>query len=167
MVTGAPPRESLWADTARTTARREEDLNGPVEAAGRPRYIRSAAGNTGLGQGCRAATVGRPAAMTAPPGRIPAAITGAGLRMAERAWRATGWTGQNLRHVAAMIRQGRNPAARVYESLGSECFLALAPGWLNLGLWEGPGTEDEAEAACRRLVQTVASALPAAGWPPR
>ena len=62
-----------------------------------------------------------------------------------------------------MIRQGRNPAARVYESIGSECFLALAPGWLNLGLWEGPGTEAEAEAACRRLVQTVASALPAGG----
>jgi len=111
------------------------------------------------------ATVGRSAAMTAPapPGRIPAAIAGAGLRAAERAWRATGWTGQNLRHVATMIRQGRNPAARVYESLGSECFVALAPGWLNLGLWEGPGTEAGAEAACRRLVQTVASALPAGG----
>ena len=98
-----------------------------------------------------------------PPRRIPAAITGAGVRAAGRAWRATGWTGQNLRHVAGMIRQGRNPAARVYESIGSECFLALAPGWLNLGLWEGPGTEAEAEAACRRLVQTVASALPAGG----
>ncbi len=101
--------------------------------------------------------------MTEPLGWTPAAIAGAGLRAAERAWRATGWTGQHLRHVAAMIRQGRNPAARVYESLGSECFLALAPGWLNLGLWEGPGTEAEAEAACRRLVQTVASALPAGG----
>src|SRR5262249_60560142 len=55
------------------------------------------------------------------------------------------------------------PAARVYESIGSECFLALAPGWLNLGLWEGPGTEAEAEAACRRLIRTVASALPAGG----
>jgi SAM-dependent methyltransferase len=66
-------------------------------------------------------------------------------------------------HVAEIIRQGRNPAARVYESIGSECFVALAPGWLNLGLWEGPGTEAEAEAACRRLVQTVASVLPAGG----
>src|SRR5215475_8421076 len=101
--------------------------------------------------------------MTAPPGRMPAAIAGAGLRAAERAWRASGWTGQNLRHVAAIVKQGRNPAARVYESIGSDCFLALAPGWLNLGLWEGPGSEDEAEDACRRLVEAVAAVLPAGG----
>ena len=101
--------------------------------------------------------------MTPSPGRAAAGLGEAGRRAAERAWQATGWTGQNLRHVAAMIRQGRNPAARVYESLGSDCFLALAPGWLNLGLWEGPGTEAEAEAACRRLIQAVASALPAGG----
>ncbi len=62
----------------------------------------------------------------------------------------TGWTGQQVRHAAGMLRQGRNPAARVYESIGSGFFLALAPGWLNLGLWEGPGSEDEAEDACRR-----------------
>jgi SAM-dependent methyltransferase len=93
----------------------------------------------------------------------PAVLEEAGLWLAERAGRATGWTGQHLRHVAGIVRQGRNPAARVYESLGSECFVALAPGWLNLGLWEGPGTEAEAGAACRRLVQTVASALPAGG----
>jgi SAM-dependent methyltransferase len=74
-----------------------------------------------------------------------------------------GWTSQHLRHVAGIFKQGRNPAARVYESIGSDCFLAVAPGWLNLGLWEGPGTESEAAAACRRLVQTVASALPAGG----
>jgi SAM-dependent methyltransferase len=74
-----------------------------------------------------------------------------------------GWTSQHLWHVAGIFKQGRNPAARVYESIGSDCFLALAPGWLNLGLWEGPGTESEAGAACRRLVQTVASALPADG----
>ena len=66
-------------------------------------------------------------------------------------------------HAAAMLWQGANPAARVYESIGSSCFLALAPGWLNLGLWEGCGAEDEAEAACRRLVTTLASALPTAG----
>src|SRR5215813_14787833 len=71
--------------------------------------------------------------------------------------------GRHLRHVAGIVHQGRNPAARVYESIGSECFVALAPGWLNLGLWEGPGTEAEAGAACRRLVQTVASALPPGG----
>jgi SAM-dependent methyltransferase len=51
----------------------------------------------------------------------------------------------------------------VYESIGSEFFLAVAPGWLNLGLWDGPGSEDEAEEACRRLVRTLASALPAGG----
>jgi SAM-dependent methyltransferase len=75
----------------------------------------------------------------------------------------TGWTGQHVRHAAAMVRQGGNPAARVYESIGSEFFLALAPGWLNLGLWEGPGSEDEAEESCRRLVRTLASALPSGG----
>jgi SAM-dependent methyltransferase len=73
------------------------------------------------------------------------------------------WTRQNLRHVAAFVHQGRNPAARVYESIGSDFFLAPAPGWLNLGLWDGPGTESGAEDACRRLVQTVASALPTEG----
>jgi SAM-dependent methyltransferase len=65
--------------------------------------------------------------------------------------------------MAAMFRQGQNPAARVYESIGSDFFLAPAPGWLNLGLWEGPGAESEAEDACRRLVTTLASALPAGG----
>ena len=74
-----------------------------------------------------------------------------------------GWTGEHVRHAAAMIRQGANPVARVYESIGTDFFLAMAPGWLNLGLWEGPGSEDEAEAACRRLVATLASALPAGG----
>ena len=73
------------------------------------------------------------------------------------------WTTGHLRHIAGMFRQGRNPAARVYESIGSDFFLAPAPGWLNLGLWEGPGCEDEAGPACRRLVQTVAAALPEAG----
>ena len=74
-----------------------------------------------------------------------------------------GWTSQHLRHIAGVFRQDRNPAARVYESIGSDFFLAPAPGWLNLGLWEGPGSADEAGAACRRLVQAVASALPPGG----
>jgi len=74
-----------------------------------------------------------------------------------------GWTGEHLRHAATLVRQGRNPAARVYESIGADSFLALSPGWLNLGLWEGQGLADEAEAACRRLVRTLASALPADG----
>jgi len=83
--------------------------------------------------------------------------------MATRAGVITGWTSQHVRHIGEIVRQGRNPAARVYESIGSDFFLALAPGWLNLGLWEGPGSEDEAEQACRRLVRTMASALPADG----
>lgn len=83
--------------------------------------------------------------------------------MTARRARAAGGTARHVRHAAAMLRQGRNPAARVYESIGPDFFLALAPGWLNLGLWEGPGSEDEAEAACRRLAGTLASALPADG----
>ena len=59
----------------------------------------------------------------------------------------TGWTSQHVRHVGELFKQSRNPVARVYESIGSDCFLAIAPGWLNLGLWDGPGTEDEAERA--------------------
>jgi SAM-dependent methyltransferase len=77
--------------------------------------------------------------------------------------RPAGWTSRNLRHIAGIVRQGKNSAARVYESIGSDFFLAPAPGWLNLGLWEGSGSEDEAETACRRLVQTVAAALPEDG----
>jgi SAM-dependent methyltransferase len=73
------------------------------------------------------------------------------------------WTRENIRHVGELFRQSRNPARRVYESLGSDFFLAPAPGWLNLGLWEGAGSEREAEQACRRLVEAVASALPKDG----
>src|SRR6266516_3380851 len=69
----------------------------------------------------------------------PVILGEAGQWLAERAGLATGWTGQHVRHVAGIVRQGRNPAAQVYESIGSECFVALAPGWLNLGLWEGRG----------------------------
>jgi SAM-dependent methyltransferase len=71
--------------------------------------------------------------------------------------------GPRLRHAGEMLKQGRNPAARVYESIGPDFFLAMAPGWLNLGLWEGAGSEEEAEDACRRLVGTLAAALPAGG----
>jgi len=81
---------------------------------------------------------------------------------ARPAW-ITGWTPQHVRHAAGMLRQGANPAARVYESIGPDFFLAVAPGWLNLGLWEGPGSEDETEQACRRLVGTLASGLPGGG----
>jgi hypothetical protein len=37
-----------------------------------------------------------------------------------------GWTVQNARHAAETSRQRGNPATRVYESIGSDLFLALA-----------------------------------------
>ena len=83
--------------------------------------------------------------------------------MADKPAWLTGWTGQHVRHAAETFKQGGNSVARVYESIGSDFFLAVAPGWLNLGLWEGPGSEDEAEDACRRLVRTLALALPGDG----
>jgi len=75
----------------------------------------------------------------------------------------TSWTAANLRHVAQLFRYGSNPAARVYDSLGAELWLAPAPGWLNLGLWEGGGDEEEAPEAVRRLVATLARDLPRDG----
>jgi len=81
---------------------------------------------------------------------------------ARPAWIA-GRAAQHARHAAAVLRQGGNPAARVYESIGPDFFLAVAPGWLNLGLWEGPGSEREAGQACGRLVRTLAAALPTGG----
>ena len=73
-------------------------------------------------------------------------------------------TRENLRHALGMLRFGRRPAATVYDSIGSSFFLALDDGWLNLGLWEGDGTDpDEAPAAVRRLVRAVASPVPAGG----
>jgi SAM-dependent methyltransferase len=51
----------------------------------------------------------------------------------------------------------------VYDSIGTDFFLAIAPGWLNLGLWEGPGTEEEAPVAVRRLVAALAAELPTDG----
>lgn len=74
------------------------------------------------------------------------------------------WTWANARHGATLLRRGSNPAAAVYDSLGPDFFLALDDGWLNLGLWEGDGT-DEAEAprAVRRLVSTLAEQLPTGG----
>src|SRR2546425_3632995 len=73
------------------------------------------------------------------------------------------WTSENLRHVTAFFRQGRNPAATVYDSIGPDFFLAPAPGWLNLGLWEGAGDLAEAPVAVRRLVETIAEELPRGG----
>jgi ubiquinone/menaquinone biosynthesis C-methylase UbiE len=66
--------------------------------------------------------------------------------------------------MAAFAWQGRNPAARVYDSIGTDFFLALAPGWLNLGLWEGDGADPaEAPIAVRRLVERLAGDLPKGG----
>jgi SAM-dependent methyltransferase len=76
----------------------------------------------------------------------------------------TGWTRENLRHAIGMLHYGRNPAADVYESIGEDFFLALAPGWLNLGLWEGDGSDPaEAPRAVRRLVEVLAADLPTGG----
>ncbi len=75
-----------------------------------------------------------------------------------------GWTRENLRHGIGMLRYGRHPAATVYDSIGEDFFLALAPGWLNLGLWDGAGSDPaEAPVAVRRVVEKVASALPLGG----
>jgi erythromycin 3''-O-methyltransferase len=74
------------------------------------------------------------------------------------------WTPENLRHAVRMVRYGGRPAETVYDSIGEDFFLALAPGWLNLGLWEGNGS-DAAEAldAPRHLVEKMAADLPKGG----
>ena len=50
-----------------------------------------------------------------------------------------GWTAQHARHAAGVLKQGGNPAARVYESIGPDFFLAVAPGWLESGAVGGAG----------------------------
>jgi SAM-dependent methyltransferase len=75
-----------------------------------------------------------------------------------------GWTSSNVRHALGLLKQGANPAATVYDSIGPDFFLALDPGWLNLGLWEGDGSDPaEAPLAVRRLVRTLARDLPTGG----
>jgi erythromycin 3''-O-methyltransferase len=75
-----------------------------------------------------------------------------------------GWTRENVRHAVQMLRYERNPAATVYDSIGEDFFLALAPGWLNLGLWHGDGSDpQEAPVAVRRLVDRIAADLPRDG----
>jgi SAM-dependent methyltransferase len=74
------------------------------------------------------------------------------------------WTRENIRHGLQMLRYKRNPTATVYDSIGEDFFLALAPGWLNLGLWEGDGGDQgEAAVAVRRLVDRIAANLPKGG----
>lgn len=70
---------------------------------------------------------------------------------------------EHWHHLGRMLIQGRRPALAVYESIGDGFPLAPAPGWLNLGLWEGPGEEEEAARAPRRLVEAVAAPLPRGG----
>jgi erythromycin 3''-O-methyltransferase len=73
-------------------------------------------------------------------------------------------TRENLRHVGALLRRGARPAATVYDSVGPDFFLALDEGWLNLGLWDGDGSDPaEAPVAVRRLVRTIAEPLPRGG----
>ena len=73
-------------------------------------------------------------------------------------------TTDNLRHAAGMLRFGGNPAATVYDSIGSDFFLALDDGWLNLGLWDGDGSDpSEAPVAVRRLVTRMAEDLSSGG----
>ena len=73
-------------------------------------------------------------------------------------------TRENAAHALRLVRYGRNPAATVYDSIGEDFFLALDRGWLNLGLWEGDGSDPaEAPLAVRRLVREVAAPLPTGG----
>lgn len=73
----------------------------------------------------------------------------------------TTWTREHLRHAGTFLWRGRHPAVSVYDSIGSDFFLALDEGWLNLGLWDGDGSDPtEAPLAVRRLVSELASALP-------
>lgn len=75
-----------------------------------------------------------------------------------------GWTRENLRHGLTMLRYGRRPTAAVYDSLGTDFFLALDRGWLNLGLWEGDGADvTEAPRAVRALVRRIAVPLERGG----
>jgi SAM-dependent methyltransferase len=77
---------------------------------------------------------------------------------------ANRWTAANVRHALGTFRYGQAPAATVYDSIGEDFFLALAPGWLNLGLWEGDGSDpSEAPVAVRRLVARLAADLPSGG----
>ncbi len=73
------------------------------------------------------------------------------------------WTRAQLRHVVRLFRYDRQPAATVYESLGTDVFGAFEPGWLNLGYWNGPGDDKEAAVAPRRMVEQVCADLPPGG----
>jgi SAM-dependent methyltransferase len=72
-------------------------------------------------------------------------------------------TWENLKHLALFLRLGSNPAATVYESIGPDFFVAPAPGWLNLGLWDDTVRAGDGLAAVRNLVTTLARELPQDG----
>lgn len=71
-----------------------------------------------------------------------------------------GLTKENLRHLSVMLRRGKRSAPAIYESIGPDNFLAPAPGWLNIGLWESEPNFQDAEGACRALVQELCGPLP-------
>ena len=75
------------------------------------------------------------------------------------------WTPERTRHALHFFRrQGEHGAVPVYDSIGADFPLALAPGWLNLGLWQNPwGDPADAEEACYRLVAKMAEVLPEDG----
>ena len=75
------------------------------------------------------------------------------------------WSQERFRHALHFFkRQGPHGAVPVYDSIGADFPLSLAPGWLNLGLWENSrGDPQEAEEACIRLVRTMAEVLPEGG----
>lgn len=69
-------------------------------------------------------------------------------------------TRANARHLASLVGLRAPSAATVYDSLGGDFFLSPAPGWLNLGLWEGQGDASEAAEAVVRLASVLAAELP-------
>ena len=60
--------------------------------------------------------------------------------MVARLVRSTGWTAQHVRHAGELLKQGSNPAARVYESIGADFFPGGGAWLAEPGLWEGPGS---------------------------
>ena len=76
--------------------------------------------------------------------------------MVTRPLRPAGWTPRHLRYIAGIFRPGRNSAARVYESIGADSFLAPAPGWLNLGFWDHADDYPPTKAELFQLYEKLA-----------
>lgn len=62
-----------------------------------------------------------------------------------------------------MFRLGTRPAVTVYESLGTDFFLAPATGLAEPGVVGGEGSEEEAPRDPERLVEILADPLPRDG----